>query len=177
MTVATGSARMRVVIKNESVLAGGVTDWPLMAKVKVDHTVNFTAGTSASQFDLNYMQERTVGDGSNDDIDLRGVLTDVFGTTITAAEVCLLCILNEQEDGTANTTALTIGAASNPFESYLPAGTTKTIGAIGPGGCLFMVSPSDPAWTVTATTGEFLRVANAAGAANTYQIGLFMRSA
>ncbi len=177
MAVQSASARLRMILRHEDIIGTGADDWPLTAKVNVDHTVDFTAGTGANQFDINYMQERTVGDGANDDIDLAGVLSDAFGSTITAAEICALVILNEQEDGTANTTNLTIGAGSNPFQTIFAAGTTKTIGPIRPGGAFVLCSPAAAAWAVTAGTADILRIANSAGAANTYQIAIWARTA
>ena len=53
---------------------------PLVQKIQ-----KITDGTTANKADLLYADERTVTTGADDDIDLAGVLTDAFGTTITAA--------------------------------------------------------------------------------------------
>lgn len=136
-----------------------------------------TDGTTANKADLIYANERTVGDGADDDIDLAGVLTDAFGATITMAEMVAIVVINEQEDGTANTTDLTLGGGSNPFVGFL-GGTTPTIGPIKPGGafCLF-AGDAAGIGTVTAGTADILRITNSAGAANTYQIAIIGRTA
>ena len=143
---------------------------------KVEKTIALDDGTGANQADLIYAAERTVGDGSNDDIDLAGVLTDAFGATITNAEMVAIMIVNQQADGTVNTTDLTVGGATNAFEGFLSA--AGTIGPIKPGG-MVCIAAGDAAGigTVTAGTDDELRVANSAGAANTYQIIAIGRTA
>lgn len=137
----------------------------------------FGSGTTANKVDLAYAAERTVSSGANDDIDLAGVLTDALGATITAAEVVAIAVVNKQRDGTANTTSLTIGGGSNPFVGFL-GGTTPTITKIGPGAVLLLSSPDATGLgSVTAGTGDILRVTNAAGATNKYQIMILARSA
>lgn len=166
---ATLTTKLTAVQSSSGAYKGRFT--PSLEKIQV-----FSNGTSANQADLIYADERTVGDGANDDIDLSGVLTDTFGSTITAAEVVGLLIINQQADGTANTTDLTIGAGSNPFLGFL-GGTTPTVGPLKPGAS-FMLFAGDAAGigTVTAGTGDILRVANSAGAAATYQIAIVARS-
>lgn len=134
-------------------------------------------GTGANQADLLFVDERTVGDGANDDLDLAGVLSDAHGQTITFAEIVGLIVVNEAIDGTANTTDLTIGGGSNPFVGFL-GGTTPTIGPIKPGGC-FALFAGDAAGigAVTASTADILRISNSAGASATYQIAILGRSA
>jgi hypothetical protein len=137
----------------------------------------FQDGTAANKFDRLYMAQRTVATGANDDIDLNGVLTDVFGTTIAAVELVGIMIINKQKDGTANTTNLTIGAGSNPFVGFL-GGTTPTLGPVRPGGVFLLMNPdASGLGTITAGTADILRIANSAGASNTYQIALLLRSA
>jgi hypothetical protein len=140
-------------------------------------TISLTDGTGANQADILFMDQRSVASASNDDIDLYGSLTDAFGTTVSAAEIVAIFIVNGPISGSANTTDLTIGAGSNPFVGFL-GGTTPTIGPIKPGG-MFMIGAGDAAGigTVTATTADILRVANSSGATATYQIGIIARSA
>lgn len=139
-------------------------------------TKSFASGTTANKIDIAYMAERTVATATNDDIDLAGVLADALGTTITAAELVGIFIVNEQLDGTANTTNLTIGAGTNPFVGFL-GGTTPTLGPIGPGGCVLLMSPTATGLgTITAGTGDILRIANSSGATNKYKIAILARS-
>jgi len=136
----------------------------------------FTNGTGANQSDLLYAATRTVADGANDDVDLAGALSDAFGSTLTFVEITGLLIVNAPASG-ANTTDLTIGAASSPFVGFL-GGTSPTIGPIKPGGFI-LLGAGDAAGlgTVTAGSADELRIANSAGAANTYKIAVLGRSA
>lgn len=160
-----------------NILQTGPGDYGEQIKRQIDFATRFTNGTGANQSDILFLDERTVGDGSDDDIDLAGVLTDAFGTTVAMAEMTGIVVANRRISGTANTTDLTIGAGSNPFLGFV-GGTTPTIGPIKPGG-VFALFAGDAAGigTVTATTADILRITNGAGAANTYQIMLLGRSA
>lgn len=136
-----------------------------------------TDGTTANKADILFMDQRTVASATNDDIDLAGVLTNAFGATITAAEVVALFVINAPQTGAANTTNLTIGnEGTNAFEGFLSA--DGTIGPIRPGGFV-MVGAGDAAGlgTVTAGTGDLLRIANSSGASATYQIAILARTA
>jgi hypothetical protein len=143
----------------------------------IDFAQAFANGVGGGQADIAYIAERAVASASNDDIDLAGVLSDALGTTIAAAELVALFLLNRQKSGAANTTNLTIGGGSNPVAGFL-GGTTPTIGPIRPG-CVFLLSSPDAAGigAVVAGTGDILRIANSAGAQNKYLIGILARSA
>jgi hypothetical protein len=137
-----------------------------------DKVVSLADGTGANQADLVYAAERTVASATNDDIDLAGVLTDAFGATITSAELVALLVINEQADGTANTTNLTLGGAANPVPGF-----GSALWPISPGGFFEMVSPGAAGLaTVTASTGDLLRVTNSSGATAKYKILLLARS-
>lgn len=143
----------------------------------VAETIELLSGTSAGQADLVFVDERTVSSASNDDIDLAGVLTSALGGTITFVEIVAILVINKPKSGVANTTNLTIGIGSNPFLGFL-GGTTPTLGPIRPGGVVLLACPADVGiGTVTAGTGDILRVANSSGAAATYQIAILGRSA
>lgn len=136
----------------------------------------FTSGTTVDKIDQLYMAEHTIASASNLDLDLAGGLTDVFGATITAAELVGICIINKSKAGVANTTNLTIGAGSNPVVGYL-GGTTPTIGPLRPGAILLLMSPDAAGLcSITASTGDILRIANSSGASATIQVALLLRS-
>ncbi|PWB94661.1 hypothetical protein [Methylosinus sporium] len=138
-----------------------------------DQIVSLVNGTGAGQFDLGYAAERTVASAANDDIDLAGVLTDAYGAAVTIAELVAIMIVNKQRDGTANTTDLTPGGGSN----FVP-GFSAALPPISPGGIFMMVAPGAAGLaTVTASTGDILRVANSSGAQNKFQIAILGRSA
>lgn len=136
-----------------------------------------TGGVTAGKFDLVYIGERTVNDNADDDIDLNGVLESPLGVSFDAAEIVALMVLNKPASGAANQTDLTIGAADAAAWTGL-FGATGTVGPLKPGAC-FLAVAADAAGlgAVTATTDDILRIANSAGAANTYQIAILGRSA
>jgi hypothetical protein len=152
----------------------GTADFgPQRFQGQVQSILQLTTGTGANQADLLYVDERTVASATNDDIDLAGVLVSAFGTTITAVEVVAILLINAPLDplATANTTNLTLGGATNPVPNI-------SSGAIGPRGVVLLADPDAGGLaTVTASTGDILRVANSSGAAAKYQIALICRSA
>lgn len=138
----------------------------------LEYAVELTDGVAAGNADRLYLAERTVLTAANDDIDLAGVLTDIFGATITFARIKALMLINAPKSGAANTTNLTVGGGTNPFLGFF-GGTTPTLGPIRPGGCAFLACEALAGLgTVTAGTADILRIANSAGASSTYQIGI-----
>lgn len=139
--------------------------------------IQLTDGTAANQADILWMDEREVASATNDDLDLAGALSDAFGTTVAAAELVAVFVINAPRSGAANTTDLTIGGGSNPVTGFL-GGTTPTVGPIKPGGVFFVASPDAAGvGSVTAATADILRIANSSGASATYQIAIVARSA
>ncbi len=116
-------------------------------------------GTGAAQADLFFSDVRTIGATSNDDLDLAGSLTDIFGATITFAKVKAIYIENPS---TNNGDVVVGNEGTNPLVGWFGAGT-HTI-AIKPGGFLLIASPTVAGYTVTAGTGDKLRVRNAGSA-------------
>lgn len=126
--------------------------------------INLADGTGTNQANRAYMATRTILTGANDDLDLNGVLTDVFGNLLSLTIVKGIIIRSDP----ANTTNLTVGAApSNTFTGPFGA-STHTI-TIRPGGFFGFAAPQT-GYTVTPATGDILRIANAAGASANYII-------
>lgn len=169
---AGGSVSLKI---SASELKSGVSVGAAQWSGVLQHVLNFGNGTTANNIDLVYVAERTVSTGANDDIDLTGVLSSAVGTAFNAAEIVLIAIINKPESG-VNTTALTVGNGTNAFEGFVSA--AGTLGPIRPGGILLLVNPDATGLgTVAAGTDDILRVTNASGASNTYQIAIFGRSA
>jgi hypothetical protein len=140
----------------------------------IEKAMSLGSGTTANNADIVFFDVRTVASATNDDIDLAGSLSDAFGATITAAELVALMIINGPRTGAANTTALTVGGGSNPVVGF----TSGTIGPILPGGIMLLAAGHGSGLgAVTAGTGDILRIANASGAAATYQIAVIARTA
>lgn len=139
--------------------------------------VQLADGVAAGQADLLFVDERSVNASSNDDIDLAGVLQSAFGQTITNAELVAILLINAPKAGAANVSDLTLGGGSNPFLGFL-AGTTPSVTPIKPGGIFLLACPGAAGiGTVTAGTGDILRVANGAGGTAKYQIAIVGRTA
>lgn len=170
MTKTLNSAMLQMIFtasQTNSNALGGAIFAPALNK-KLD----FANGTASGQADIVFTDERTVNAASNDDIDLAGVLSDAFGGTITAAEVVGIVIVA----AAANGNALSVGGGSNPWiTAWLATGDGIKV---FPNGvfCNFAYDAVGLG-TVTAGTGDILRVANAGGAACTYKIVILARTA
>ena len=138
-----------------------------------------TDGVAAQQADAFYMNERQVASGANDDVDLSGVLLNVYGQVVNNVKMVGIFLINAPKNPLTapNTTNLTIGAGLNPFLGFF-GGTTPTLGPWRPGGFIHMgCGQLAGIGTVTPGTGDILRIANSAGAVATYQLMLLGRSA
>lgn len=142
-----------------------------VAGVRIEKAIEFANGTAAlGQADILFADERTLAASATENLDLAGVLTDLFGGVITAAEITAIYV----EANSANTNDVVLfGAASNPFNGPL-SGTTPKL-TLGPGDCALITNRKG--WTVTATTADIILVANsAAGTSVLYKIVLIGRT-
>lgn len=132
-----------------------------------------TAGTVADTADLVFADTRTLAASATENLDLDGGLTDAFGNALAFVEVVAILVFA----AAANTNNVLLGgAASNGFVGPFADATDKL--TIKPGGWAFLMAPGNPAYPVTAGTGDILKVANsAAGTAVTYDIIIVGRSA
>lgn len=111
-------------------------------------------GTGTGYADLMYAGERTITASSSENLDLAGGLTSPLGATLTFVKVKAILIVAS----TANTNSVQVGgAATNTFTGAFADATD--IVSIPPGGTLLLVHPG-AGWTVTASTGDILKVAN-----------------
>ncbi|EJN11853.1 hypothetical protein PMI42_04868 [Bradyrhizobium sp. YR681] len=132
--------------------------------------VLIASGTGYGKADIAFMDIRTLASNTSENLDLAGSLTDAFGATITFAKLKAIEIENPE----ASTTNLTVGAAgSNTFVGPFADATDAII--LKPGDKFVAVSRTG--WTVTASTGDILKVANASGAAVSYTVKLIGASA
>lgn len=169
MTTARMIASMSITESGQDSFSGG-PHW----SGKMDFTQDISSGVLANQADLSYMQERNVAASTNDDVDLAGVIADILGNTITAAKLVAMFVINAPKDPSqpANVSDLTIGGGTN----FVP-GFGAAIPALKPGGTFFMGAGNlDGIAAITAGTGDIIRIANGAGGAANYQLGLLMRS-
>lgn len=122
-------------------------------------------GTVADQADEVYHASRLVSAGN---LDLAGVLTDALGQVITFVEVTTFFLFNR-----AGNADVVVGNAANAFPGWF--GATTHTEAVPAGGWAFHHKPADPAWAVTAGTGDIIGIAGTAG--NTYDVVIIGRSA
>jgi len=136
--------------------------------VNKTYSVSFQNGTAAGQANKLFADTRTIAASSNDDLDLNGLLTDAFGGTLSLLRVKALIVAA----AAGNTNDVVVGgAASNGWITPFGSSTDKV--KIKPGAvmALFAGLADATAWTVTAATGDVLRIANGgAGTPVTYDI-------
>lgn len=127
-------------------------------------------GTGYGKADIAFMDTRTLAASTTENIDLAGALVDAFGATIAAAKVKAILIENPE----ASLSNLTVGAAgSNTFVGPFNDATDAIV--LKPGDRFVAVSRTG--WTVTAATGDILKVANGAGGSANYNIEIIAASA
>jgi hypothetical protein len=136
-----------------------------------DKLVQLTNGVGNGQADLFWGDERTLAASATEDLDLAGVLTDVFGAIINGVKLVAMVV----EANAANVNDVVIGAATNPIPLF--GGTSGTL-AIKPGGAMALIAPQAAGQlTITAATADRLKVANSgAGTAVTYKVMFALRS-
>lgn len=127
--------------------------------------VQFTPGTGANQANIIWSDTRTIAASGTDDLDLAGVLTHHLGGTLTFAAVKAIIV----RAAAANTNNVVVGGA--PTNGFVgPFGAAAHTIALRPGNEFVLASPVS-GWTVTAVTGDILRIANSgAGTPVTYDI-------
>ena len=120
--------------------------------LRLDLTDTLANGTSADQANEMWHDRRSLA-ATTESIDLAGSLTNIFGETLTFTSIVALIIHNR------NTTVghtLTIGgAAANAFTLFAD---TSDKYVLGPNGVFMVWEPSAAGKTVTAATGDILKM-------------------
>jgi hypothetical protein len=113
-------------------------------------------GTGAGQASKWYRAKRTIAAGANDDLDLSGVLASpLTGATLAFTGIKAIIISIYSPDGT-KLLRVGPGSVSNPWSGPIK-GTTPYIEVPY---VLPLISPSAAGWSVTAGTGDILRITN-----------------
>lgn len=131
--------------------------------------VIFADGSGSGQANKLYeSKDRSLSASSSENLDLAGSLTDPNGTTLTFTAIKGIWI----GASSSNTNDVVIGnASSNAFVGPF-GGATHTV-AIRPGGKVLFEAPAT-GWTVTAGTGDILKVLNGGGSTSvTYSIKIW----
>lgn len=128
-------------------------------------TISLTDGTGAGQADLIWTDTRTLAASASENLDLAGVLTDaISGAAITFAKI--KAIMVKADSGNTNNVEVG-GAASNALPLFKDA---TDIAVVRPGWTALLAG-STGGITVTAGTGDILKVANSGGTTGvTYSI-------
>lgn len=128
-------------------------------------------GVLPGQCDLAFFDQRTLAGSTSEELDLAGVVSDLFGATITFVEVCGIFI----SAAAANGGNIILGnAAANQFAGPFGAVThTLSIDA----GERLLLTNLGVGWPVTAGTADKLKVDNSDAASAVYDIAIIGRSA
>ena len=130
------------------------------------------SGTGAGLADIVFRDQRTLALSTSEDLDLAGGLTDAFGATLTFVKVKMLYV----SAATANDANIVVGgASSNAFLGAFADATDKV--NLPASAWLKWTNPTN-GYSVTAGTGDILKIENSDGAASaTYDIVIVGTSA
>ncbi len=131
-----------------------------------DYTQLLSSGTGANQASNMFHDVRTIAASGTDNLDLSGVLTNVFGVTLVFTKIKALFV----KAAAANTNDVLLGNGANPFIGPFGAAGASVV-TVKPGGIALFVAPDVNGYAVTASTGDILKVANSSsGTSVTYDI-------
>lgn len=146
---------------------------------RIQTSISYSNGTGSNQINEMWHDRRTLSPATpTDDLDLRGILTNVFGETITLDFLKGIFIFNkglEGGDGSFTPSAgenLVIGGGSNPISSIFNYHESGRL-TIPAGGRFFIDAPLDGFETTGASSGDILRVSHDGTNDITYDIVLF----
>jgi hypothetical protein len=136
-----------------------------------DKTYSWESGTGTDQTDLVWSNRSAVASGGNDVIDLRGGITDTFGTSIAMAKGCAVLMYNRD---TTDGEDFRIGpdATNGWVGPWLDASDRTRVPA---GGLFLWVDPNGQA--IAAGSTDELYVENNGSTENTYDIFVSGKSA
>lgn len=130
-------------------------------------SVTYANGVGANQANVFFADTRTLAASATEDLDLTGSLSDVFAASLVNARIKGIRI----SAASGNTNNVIVGAASaTQWSTLLNAAGTVTL---HPGAYFEAATPTAAGWTVTAGTGDLLKIANSGGSTSvTYTIEL-----
>src|SRR3990172_11967955 len=135
-------------------------------EVALDYTKlhNFQNGTGLNQCNLMWQDQRTLGDGASETLDLAGLLAGLFGPVLNCDVLKTIFFYSLP----ANTTNLTISRPDPAGVPFFEATLDSFV--LAPGGLFLLTDPSAAGINVTAATGDLITIVNAAGASATYDV-------
>jgi len=166
VAVAAPGVNADVTVRAEGTYSGAATSAGTPSfRFNLGDLTQLSPGTGVGFADKLYYAQRTIAASSTENLDLAGALTDPLGATITCAKVKSLTFVA----AAGNTNSVVVGGAgSNTFVGPFADATDKI--SIPPGGAITLTHPG-AGWTVTASTGDILLVANSSsGSGVTYDV-------
>lgn len=128
----------------------------------ITYTKTLTNGSGAGNAQKIYVAAGTIAGAGTLNLDLAASLVDVFGNSITFANIKVLYV--ELTTATTATSIKVGGADSAPFVNWIVSDGTITDeepGVIVRNGGMFMLACTDATgYAVTATTGDILKLTN-----------------
>lgn len=135
--------------------------------IRYNKVHNWTSGTAIDQANMMWSDTRTLAASTTEDIDLAGVLTNAFGSTITFTRIKAIMI----SAAATNVNNVVIGGDANALVGWV--GATNDLINVRPGGTFLITAPDATAYAVTAGTGDILQIANSSsGSSVIYDIVL-----
>ncbi len=126
----------------------------------------FVDGNGLNQAQQVFSDTRTLAASAAENLDLAGVLTNVFGATLSFTKIKGIIVVASAD----NTNDVVIGGHATAALAALFGDVTDTI-KVKPGGMFALVAPAAAGYAVVATTGDMLTVTNSAGSTGvTYDI-------
>jgi hypothetical protein len=156
--VSASSLSTNITIQVSSTLSGTVGLANASAPVTLSQVTQLANGAGAGQADRVYTSHATIASGGTLSLDLQGSLTDALGQAFTPAKVRAVYIFSNG----GNTTNLTLFGDANGVPILNTPATTATL---QPGGTFLVTAPPLAGIAVTASTGDIVKLVNAAGAA------------
>ena len=141
------------------------TDGPITkdnSNFSVDDFLSY--GTDANQATTAFHDIRSIVAGGNDDLDLTNSLRDAFGNLINFTSIKFIGIKHLTTSASNN---LVVGGGSAPLLGWIA--VSGDLLKVRPGGAYMHWMPKTGA-TVTATTGDVLRLNNSAATTIFYEI-------
>lgn len=111
------------------------------------------SGTSSGKADRFYQDDFSIAGSGSTNYDLAGSLTGGLGAAAVFAKVKAIVLVASP----GNVNSIVVGNGTAPFVGPFGAGTESV--SIPPGGLLMLTAPA-AGWSVTATTGDILKLAN-----------------
>lgn len=133
--------------------------------VNYNKSYALTNGTGADQANMIWTDTRTLAASTTEDLDLYGVLTSTFNTTLNFTKIKGIIV----SAAAGNTNNVLVGGDAAALVGWV--GDPDDVIVVRPGGTFCSIASDATAYAVTNTTGDILQIANSSsGSSVTYDI-------